>query len=252
LIWKVLREFQIADGRFQIWIVLFGDGLFCLPTIFALLPMRNPKSAIPTSLVTARLLPVSTNSEGSPKLEQGKLGVRRQTMTKPRIKTLAIATLSAIALAASIAVAQSVSTGQDNAQGPRKEWRGRGRGERGEHSWGGMQGGAFRQLNLTDDQKAKMKQIREGFAERNKPLHEQLHAKRQELHQASEGGTFNEALATQKLTEMASLEAKLMGEQFKMHQEMLSVLTAEQKAQLEQSKAQFKAQRGERRGGEKE
>jgi Spy/CpxP family protein refolding chaperone len=43
---------------------------------------------------------------------------------------------------------------------------------------------------------------------------------------------------------MASLEAKLMGERQKLHQEMLSVLTTEQKAQLEQSKAQFKARRG--------
>jgi Spy/CpxP family protein refolding chaperone len=172
-------------------------------------------------------------------------------MKKPHMKTLAIATLSAIALAASIAVAQTVSTGQDNGQGAaRKEWRGKmDRGERRGHSWGGMYGGAFRQLNLTDDQKAKMKQIRESFAVQNKPLREQLHAKRQELRQASEGGTFNEALATQKLTEMASLEAKLMGEQFKLRQEMQSVLTAEQKAQLEQSKAQFKARRDEKRGG---
>ena len=111
-------------------------------------------------------------------------------------------------------------------------------------------GGFFGQLNLTEDQKTKMKQIRESFAQTNKPLREQLRAKRQELRQASEGGTFNEALATQKLTEMASLEAKLMGERHKLHQEMLSVLTAEQKAQLEQSKAQFKTRRGERRNSD--
>jgi len=36
-----------------------------------------------------------------------------------------------------------------------------------------------------------MKQIRESFAERNKPMQEQLRAKRQELRQASEGGTFS-------------------------------------------------------------
>jgi Spy/CpxP family protein refolding chaperone len=108
-------------------------------------------------------------------------------------------------------------------------------------------GGAFRQLNLTEDQKAKMKQIRQNFAQSNKPLHDQLRAKRQELRQASEGGTFNEGLATQKLTEMASLEARVMGEKFKLHQETLSVLTAEQKAQLEQAKAQFKGRRGEMR-----
>ena len=169
-------------------------------------------------------------------------------MNKGRIKTLAIASLSAIALAASIAFAQSTTTGQSNTeQGPRTERRGGPRGEHG-HGWGGMRdGGFFRQLNLTEDQKAKIKQIRETYAERNKPLREQLRAKRQELHQASEGGTFNEALATQKLTEMASLEAKLMGEQFKLHQETLSVLTPEQKTQLEQSRAQFKARRGEMR-----
>jgi Spy/CpxP family protein refolding chaperone len=38
-----------------------------------------------------------------------------------------------------------------------------------------------------------------------------------------------------------------MGERAKLHQEMLSVLTAEQKAQLEQSRAQFKTRRGEMR-----
>jgi len=166
-----------------------------------------------------------------------------------KFKTLAIASLSAIALTASIAVAQSVKTDQGSEKRSRGDWHGgRGRGER--KGWGGMRGGIFSKLNLTDDQKAKMKQIRESFAATNKPLRAQLRAKRQELRQANEGGTFNEALATQKLTEMASLEAKLMGERFKLQQETLSVLTAEQKAQLEQSKAQFKARRGEMRKGE--
>ena len=154
------------------------------------------------------------------------------------IKTVAIASLSAIALAGSIAVAQTVTTDQGNPQGPRAGH------FRGDHKgWGGMRGGMFKQLNLTDDQKAKMKSIRESFATQNKPLRDQLQAKRQELRQASEGGTFNQALATQKLTEMASLEAQMMGEHFKLRQEMLSILTPEQKAQLEQSKAQFKARR---------
>jgi periplasmic protein CpxP/Spy len=155
---------------------------------------------------------------------------------------LAIASLSAIALAASIAVAQSVKTDQSNQQGRRHEWRGEGM-KRGFH-----RGGAFNRLNLTNDQKAKMKQARESFAERNKGLLADMKAKRQELRQASEGGTFNEALATQKLTDMAGLQAKLMGERFKLHQEMQTLLTAEQKAQLEQMKAQFKTHRGGRRG----
>ena len=165
-----------------------------------------------------------------------------------RFKMLAIATLSAIALAASIAVAQTATANQDNGQGQRREWRGR-RGDHKGHGFGGMRGrGFFRGLNLTDDQKAKMKQIRESFAETNKPLREQLRAKRQELRQANEGGTFNEALATQKLTEIAPLKAKLMAARANLHQQMLSVLTPEQKAQLEQSRAQFKQRREQRRG----
>jgi len=158
-----------------------------------------------------------------------------------KVKMLAIASLSAVALVASIAVAQSVKT--DRGSGPRHQWRGDGM-KRGFHGRGAF----LNRLNLTDDQKAKMKQIRESFAERNKPLLEQLRAKRQELRQASEGGTFNEALANQKLTEMAGLQAKLMGERFKLHQEMQSVLTADQKAQLDQLKAQFKTRHGESRG----
>lgn len=162
-----------------------------------------------------------------------------------RFKMLAIAALSAIALAASMAVAQTVTTNQDNGQGQRHEWRGR----RGHKGMRGMRaGGFFRGLNLTDDQKAKMKQIRQSFAETNKPLREQLRAKRQELRQASEGGTFNEALATQKLMEIAPLQAKLMATRANLHQQMLSVLTPEQKAQLEQSRAQFKQRREQRKG----
>ena len=181
-----------------------------------------------------------------------------------KIKTLTIASLSAVALAAPIAFAQTAgtTTTQDTQQatGARHGGHGKGWGQRGDREgregrggWGkggGMRGMMFGGVNLTDDQKAKMKQIGESFRERTQSLHQQLRAKRQELRQASEGGTFNEALATQKLQESASLQAKLMGEQFKMRQEMLGVLTPEQKTQLEQKRAEFKAKRanhGERK-----
>jgi Spy/CpxP family protein refolding chaperone len=93
-----------------------------------------------------------------------------------------------------------------------------------------------------------MKQITESFRERTEPLRQEVRAKRQELRQAGEGGTFNEALATQKLTEAASVEAKLMGERFRMRQEIQALLTPEQKTQMEQAREQFKAKRAERRG----
>ena len=173
-----------------------------------------------------------------------------------KFRTLAIASLSAVALAAPIALAQTTSTNQEKA--PQGEGRGRGHGKGagwGRHGGrggnfggmrGGMHGGMFRGITLTDDQKAKMKQVSQSFRERTKSLHEELRSKRQELRQASDGGTFNEALATQKLQEMAGLQAKLMGEQIKMRNELQSVLTSEQKAQIEQKRAEFKAQKGKR------
>ena len=171
-----------------------------------------------------------------------------------KIRTLTIASLSAVALAAPIAFAQSTATTQDQKTTGEhrggKGWGDHGRGgfgkggERGGR--GGMRSMMFRGIDLTEDQKAKLKTISESFHERTKSLREQLRAKRQELHHANESGTFNEALATQKLTETAGLQAKLMGEQFKMRQEMLAVLTAEQKTQLEQTRAEMKAKRLER------
>src|ERR1044072_2926423 len=121
--------------------------------------------------------------------------------TLGKLKTLGLATvLTAAAVGGSIAVAQSVTTNQD--QTKQHQW---GRGGRG-HGFDGMRGdGLFSQLNLTDDQKAKIKQIHESFAQTNKPLRDQIRAKRQELRQAQEGSTFNESLAAQKLTEMAGI-----------------------------------------------
>jgi Spy/CpxP family protein refolding chaperone len=176
-----------------------------------------------------------------------------------KIKTLTIASLSAVALAAPIAFAQSTGTIQDTQQkttsgegrGHGQGWgdregrgKGEGRGWRGDgEGRGDERGMMFRGVNLTDDQKVKMKQIGQSFRERTQSLHQALKAKRQELRQASEGGTFNEALATQKLQESAGLQAKLMGEQFRMRQEMQAVLTPEQKTQVEQKRAEFKAKR---------
>jgi Spy/CpxP family protein refolding chaperone len=165
-----------------------------------------------------------------------------------KIKIMTIAALSALALSVPVVLAQTTGTTQDKqvTRGERGERHGRGKewGGRGE----GMHGGMFRGITLTDDQKAKIKQIGQSFRESTKSLRQELQTKRQALRQASEGGTFDEASTTQKLTEMAGLEAKLMGERFKMRQETLSVLTAEQKAQLEQKRAEFKARQGQRRG----
>ena len=166
-----------------------------------------------------------------------------------KIKTLAAASLASVALAAPLVIAQTGTTAQEGQQQQnRSERRGFGGKRGGDH--GGHRGGrafGFRGVELTEEQRTRIAQLHESHRERTKSLHQQLRAKRQELRQAEQGTTFNEALAAQKLTEAASIEAKLMGERFRLHQETLSVLTAEQRQQLEQRKQQREERRGERR-----
>src|SRR5687768_1731048 len=130
-----------------------------------------------------------------------------------RIQTFAVAGLSALALATPLALAQTA--GGEQGQSARAERRGKGErggrhGRRGGGDFAGKRGGhfggrMFRGIELTDEQKTRLQQLRQGFGERTRSLREQLHAKRQELRQAESGTTFNEALATQKLQEAASL-----------------------------------------------
>jgi protein CpxP len=168
--------------------------------------------------------------------------IREVKMKKfSKIQSIAMAFVMAIAVAVPVAIAQSTGEGDK----VKKEHRGH-KGMRG----AGMRGGrmmGFRNLDLTDAQKAQMKQIRENHRQAIAPLREQIRAKHQEMRQANQGGTFNEALAAQKLAELAPLQAKLQAEQFRLRQEMLSVLTPEQKTKLEQQREQFKTRRNERR-----
>lgn len=172
-----------------------------------------------------------------------------------KIWIFVIASIAIVALAIPIALAQSstTTTTTDKGQG-KKEWRGGREGKRGFHRGGrrghgfGMRGMMAKQLNLTDAQKAQMKQVGESFRERTKSLREELKTKHNELRAANEGSTFNEALAAQKLTEIAGLKAKLMGESFKLKQEMLSVLTPEQKTKMETLRAEMKAKRAQFKG----
>src|SRR5262245_51305684 len=154
---------------------------------------------------------------------------------------LAAAATLAGALAVPFVMGQSSGTDQANPDAGRTEKRFF--GKHGRHH--GRHGRFFRGLNLTDAQKDQMKQINRDFRERTESLRAELRTKRQELRQAETGGTFNETVATQKLTEMASLNAKLMGERFKVRQQMAALLTPEQKAQLQQRREEFKQRREE-------
>ena len=165
-----------------------------------------------------------------------------------RIHKFGLAGLSALALATPVALAQTGGNEQpgQKTRAERGEHRGHRGGKRGGGEFGGRGGhfgGGFRGVELTDAQKASLAELRKSFGERTKSLREQLRAKHQELRQAESGTTFNGALATQKLTEAAGLQAKLMAEEFKLRQDSLALLTPEQKTQLEQRKQQHEQRR---------
>ena len=165
-----------------------------------------------------------------------------------RIQKLGLAGLSALALATPVVLAQTAG-GEQSGQTTRTErgHRGHRGGKRGGGEFGrrggGRHFGGLRGIELTDAQKASFKQLRESFGERTKSLREQLHAKREEIRQAESGTTFNEAVAAQKLSEAAGIQAKLMAEEFKLRQDSLALLTAEQKTQLEQRRQQRQQRR---------
>jgi periplasmic protein CpxP/Spy len=164
----------------------------------------------------------------------------------PKFIFIALAMLLVGVLAIPFAKGQSTGTDQGNQQEKRIEGgQGFGRGHWGHRGHRGFRSRLFSQLNLTDAQKAQMKQFRQNFRESTKVLREDLRAKRGELRQAQQGDTFNEALTMQKLNEISALQVKMMGEQFKLKQEISSVLTPEQKNQLEQMREQMKAKREE-------
>jgi periplasmic protein CpxP/Spy len=154
-----------------------------------------------------------------------------------RLTSFALPAVMACTLAVPAFTQSADQGGQPQEPGKQRSGRFHGRQGRG--------GGGFERLNLTEAQKTQMKQIRESYRERTQSLHQELRAKKQELRQANQGGTFNEGLATQVLTESAALEAKLMGERFKMRQEMMALLTPEQKNQLEQRREQHRMKEAE-------
>src|SRR5262249_47036822 len=154
-----------------------------------------------------------------------------------RMQMIVAGLVIAAATAVPIAIAQSTDPGT----------------AKGHSHWGArhMRGDFFSKLNLTDAQKAQLKQIRENHSQTISPLMTDLRAKRQEIRQASQGATFDESLVAQKLAEIAPLEAKLMGERVKLHNDMLSVLTPDQKAQLDQARQQLKSKWAERHANKK-
>lgn len=101
----------------------------------------------------------------------------------------------------------------------------------------------FGNLNLSDEQKSQLKQLRETTQQQNAQLFADAHSTRQELR--SLRGS-NDARATELKAHLESLRPQLEAARKQQHEAFVNILTPEQRTQLEQWKAQRQSRRQSR------
>lgn len=104
---------------------------------------------------------------------------------------------------------------------------------------GGM-GMMFRGLNLTDEQKAKVKEIMETNKATFQPLMQSLRENHKKLADLTADGNFDEAKVQALAAEQGNLTAKLIVEKERVKSQVFAILTDEQKAKAAQMGEQMK------------
>lgn len=150
---------------------------------------------------------------------------------------LVAALVGVLLLMAAIAFAQE---GPGRPDGPG------GGGPRGER---GPRGGGIpflRDLNLTDAQKAQIKQIVDNFESSTKALHEKMRTLRGGDFDVLKDGAFDEASVRAAAQARASVEVELEVARARMLSQIYAVLTPEQRAQIAERRQQFEQRRQQR------
>ena len=105
-----------------------------------------------------------------------------------------------------------------------------------------MRGGGFglplRQLNLTDDQKAQIKQIFQSEKANFKPLMQQEMSSRQQLAQLVTSGNFDQAKAAAIAGQESQTHAQIEVEHAKIASQIYQLLSSDQKSKLSEIMAQ--------------
>src|SRR5688572_3567887 len=139
--------------------------------------------------------------------------------------------------------------GQDQPQQPQRQRRA-GPGVDGPRGMRGGPGMEFRGLDLTDDQRAQLRKVREARQNEFKAAGEKIRAAREGMRQLMESDTINESAIRSKAAEVAAAEAEVAILNARVRQESLQILTAEQQQKLKELResrgAQLKPRRGSR------
>jgi protein CpxP len=155
------------------------------------------------------------------------------------IKGILTASVAAVMLAGTAPFAIA----QDQPQQPQRQRRG-GPGIDGPRMRGGME---FRGLELTDDQRAQLRKIREARQSEFKAAGEKLHAARAAMRALVEADSINESAIRGKSQEVAAAEAEMAILNARVRAESMQILTSEQQAKLKEMRAQ-RGQPRQRRG----
>lgn len=148
------------------------------------------------------------------------------------MKKALIAILALVVLATGVLFA----VGQRTHNGEKGGW-----GMRGGHHRG--MGMMLRSLDLTEEQKAKVKELRDASRANLEQTITALKANREKMEALTANGAFDEAQVTALANEQAALFAKLTVEKQRMKSQVFALLTDGQKAKL----AEIKAKRAERK-----
>ena len=152
-------------------------------------------------------------------------------------------TIAAGAAALMLAGAAPLLLAQDQPQPPQQRQRRGGPGVDGPRGMRGGPGMEFRGLDLTDDQRAQLRKIREARQSEFKAAGEKLGAARQGMRALIEADSINESAIRSKSQDVAAAEAEMAILNAKVRAESMQILTSEQQAKLKEMRGQMKQRR---------
>lgn len=162
---------------------------------------------------------------------------------------------AALALTAGIAFAAPQGGGERGHMGKKGQMgagdhachmdRGDHAGHMGKGDHGKMMGHMAEKLELSEAQKVRMEQLHESFSTQHAPFRESMQATKAQLREARQSG--DTARAQQLAAELEGQRAQMQTQRQAMHEQMLTILTPDQKAKLEAMKAEKQNRKGERK-----
>ena len=168
-----------------------------------------------------------------------------------QFKTALAAGIAAITLAGAAPLLMAQDAPQ---QGQQHQQRGRGPGGPGGPGFGGPMRGPggpgfdFRGLDLTDDQRAQLRKIRESHQDEFRAVGEKMRAAREGMRALLEADSINESAIRAKSAEVAAAEADAAILNAKVRAESMQILTAEQQAKLKELRTSRQGHMRQRRG----